>query len=750
MSFHEEIGERDGQPGHGEQDNAAKGTKVASQASGPPVSDIHAPEPLRLLPGWLIWRLETHKGAGKPLKVPYWACGQRRYGQQGGAHDRAQLVTFAAAREAAARLGFTGVGLALLPDWGIAALDVDHCVGPDGDLPPEIEAIVQRTYAEYSPSGNGIRAFFTGDLGNRKSSSQDGRYGLETFSSSGFVTFTGNILPHVDLLGYEDRVAPVPQELADLCQTRFGSTSAPDVDPDDFMVGHEPKLGLTLDQSSDLLQRLDPDMGRDEWIRVGLALSHEYDNSEDAFQLWHDWSEQGGKYPSEEALRQQWDSFERRKGARRRQVRMATVRMMAKEAQGAAWSAAVDESEPHPSIKATPYRCRPVREIPPRPWIYGYQLLGGTVACVIATGGSGKSTWLAGVALALASGKPLLGKSVWNGPQPVWVWNLEDDLDELSRSIEAARLHHGVATEDIAERLYVDSGMDGSPLCTAVKDRNGIKLLEPVYAAITSEIRRRGIKVLIIDPFISSHAVEENANSEIDMVVKKWARVAKATGCCVILSHHTNKAGAGEVSTHSARGASALTNAARSVLVINRMTSAEAQNLGIPDAERRRYVAIADDKHNRAPAEEADWFELKSLDLGNATSERPADQVGVMAKWAPPQTRQELTPEQIAEIQAIARVASHRKSRQAADWFGHAIAEVVGLNAQTLHEARRLERLIGSLVEKGYLAVEDRTNARKSTSPYIVVGSTCITSKSDNDAAAAATPLPDEATGSGQ
>ena len=122
----------------------------------PHLRGLNAPEPLRALPGWLIWRYETHSGEPKPRKVPYYVSGTRRHGQQGSPQDRAQLTTFAAARDAAMRLGFDGVGLAMLPEWGITAIDVDHCVDPDGNVPEDIEGIVQQTYAEYSPSGAGI------------------------------------------------------------------------------------------------------------------------------------------------------------------------------------------------------------------------------------------------------------------------------------------------------------------------------------------------------------------------------------------------------------------------------------------------------------------------------------------------------------------------------------------------------------------------------------------------------------------
>ena len=89
-------------------------------------------------------------------------------------------------------------------------------------------------------------------------------------------------------------------------------------------------------------------------------------------------------------------------------------------------------------IVASPYGWRDPAAVPSRQWIYGRWFLRGTLACIVAPGGAGKSTMLASIALSLAAGRPLLGKVVHRGPMRVWLWNLEDDMDELSRSIQAA------------------------------------------------------------------------------------------------------------------------------------------------------------------------------------------------------------------------------------------------------------------------------------------------------------------------
>ncbi|GLI99784.1 hypothetical protein Sbs19_36020 [Sphingobium sp. BS19] len=376
------------------------------------------------------------------------------------------------------------------------------------------------------------------------------------------------------------------------------------------------------------------------------------------------------------------------------------------------------------TIRATPYRWRDPTSIPVRPWVYGRWFLRGTVACLIAPGGVGKSTLIAGTALAMASGDPLLGKTVWDGPKRVWLWNLEDDLDELSRSIQAAAIHHDIAASVLNDKLFVDSGMEGMALCTATETNGQFKLLVPVYEALSAELVRRGIDVLIVDPFVSSHEVEENANSKIDKIAKAWGRVAKAANCVIILVHHTSKAGSSEVTAMSARGAVALINAARTALVINRMDEKQAERLGIPDNERRRYIMVQDDKHNRAPAEKADWYRLASVDLGNGGGGNilPGDNMAVVEPWSLPDPFENVTSRHIAEVQARVAVGAWRQSPQAKDWVGHVVADVLGLNASDKADKARICALMKAWIENDKLRIEQMPDSKREMRPFVVVG----------------------------
>ncbi len=376
----------------------------------------------------------------------------------------------------------------------------------------------------------------------------------------------------------------------------------------------------------------------------------------------------------------------------------------------------------HTAISAAPYRYQDPATIPTRQWAFGRWFLLGTAAAVLAPGGIGKTTFLAAVATSIATGREYLGKRVWGGRKRVWVWNLEDDMDELHRAFAAVQLHYGIPASELTGQLFLNSGMEGSSLCTAIGGPQGFRLLTPVYNRITREIRSKGIEILIIDPFVSSHEVEENDNPRIDKVVKAWARVAKDTGCCVILVHHASKAGAANVTIQSSRGAAALGDAVRSALTLNRMDESEAARLGISPDERRRYFRVADDKHNRAPAEAADWFALESVDLGNGNSEMPADSVGVAVPWKLPNPFDNVTTDDLRRIQARASERRWRESHQAGDWFGKLVAEELSIDLAQASGRATVKAIIKEWLTTGVFRIEEGKDDRHETRKFIVMG----------------------------
>ena len=525
-------------------------TKIA-----PEVRNIHAPAPLRDLPLWCVWAYEHHPNKPKALKVPQYTAGGRRYGKQGSPEDLAKLTTFALARDAAARRGLDGVGFALTRDCGIVALDFDGCV-QDGVLNPKVAELVTGTYAEYSPSGNGVRAFFRGDLGNRKVFDGVDGFSFEVFSSNGFVTVTGNMLPFVDILGHEDTIAKVTPAVRDYCLRRFGTNEATAPETTNPLENFSPKLGLGIDESYDLLQQLDPDMSRSDWMRVALALSHEYDHSEEAFQLWDEWSSHGASYPGEEALRYQWDSLSNRSGFR--PTTMASVKYMVKQSQPLtaedlkAAAAQAVASVQHQAFdgKFPVLRQRDLTVTMTAQWlIKGVLPRSKDPIILYGASGAGKSFVALDQALAIARGIDWRGCRVTQGRV---LYVAAEGGANVAKRIQAYCDYHGINREDL-------------PLDVIIAAPN---LLEQEdVTELTKSLAAFGpYDLVIIDTLAQvTPGANENAGEDMGPVLANIKAIQNATGATVVAVHH-----AGKDLSRGSRGWSGLKAAAEAQLEVVR------------------------------------------------------------------------------------------------------------------------------------------------------------------------------------
>lgn len=361
------------------------------------------------------------------------------------------------------------------------------------------------------------------------------------------------------------------------------------------------------------------------------------------------------------------------------------------------WLYEGQEGEPvqaPPSIRATPFVWRDEAEIPPRKWLYGKHLLRKFVSVDVAAGGVGKSSVKIGEALAMAADRPLYNRAIHEGPLRVWLYNLEDPAEETERRLHATAKWFKIGPDHLGGRLFVDSGRD-QRCVIAHETPNGASIVSPVVAQIIEEIKGRGIDVLIIDPFVSSHEVSENDNRAIDAVAKEWGRIADVCDCAINLVHHVRKGNGGETNTESARGAKALTDAARSVIVYNRMTEDEAGLAGVPQDQRGFYFRTQNDKANLAPPEKAEWFRMNNVDLANG------DQVGVACPWNWPELFDGISTAKAMAVQRAVADGKWRKDPRSPQWVGHVVAQVIGMDVEK--DRRRISAVIKEWVKNGVL-----------------------------------------------
>jgi hypothetical protein len=370
-------------------------------------------------------------------------------------------------------------------------------------------------------------------------------------------------------------------------------------------------------------------------------------------------------------------------------------------------------------ILANPFRLVAEGDIPPRQWVYGRHLIRRFVSATVAPGGVGKSSLSFVEAMAMATGKPLLGVKI-EVPLKVWVWCLEDPREELDRRFTAIAKHYGVAGNDIGDRLFLNSGRD-TPLCVARQEaRTGTIIIEPDMPQMEAEIARLGIDVVVIDPFVASHMVSENDNVAINTVMRQWVLLAERCNIAIELIHHTRKNGDGEVTAETSRGAKALTDATRDTRVINQMSEAEGARFGVEN--RRLHFRTYSDKANLAPpAEQADWYKLENIALLNGPGGQPGDYVGVASRWEIPGPFAKVSRETIHALltaidigvingdgqQTGTPYSPTKQGRSNARWVGQVIMDIATM------EEPEAKRAIDAWVASGVLVVADFEHGRK-------------------------------------
>lgn len=531
----------------------------------PRLKSLHCPAPLRELPGWLVWREEVNpKRPDKPRKVPYYAAGGRRHHAQGSVEDRARLVTFDAALQAAVRTGASGVGLALMPEFGVVALDFDRCVTPDGQVLDAVERLVAGTYAEVSPSGTGVRAFMHGALGNHKSAGgEDAAWGFETFSDKGFVTFTGNALEGTYMLACEDTVAPLSPEVRALADARFGRGPSPAPERDDPLMAYAPVLGLTRGQLDECLSVLDADLPHDRWLQVGMALHHETDG--EGFELWDAWSSRGSKYDGAEALAARWQSFGREAG------RPVTARLLLKLAGEAgvritdtASADDVAEAAERPAVDATkPLRFEVVQAAafsagPEPTWLVKDLLPQAELAVLYGEPGSGKSFAMLDLAMAVARGEPWRGLRVRQGPV---VYVAAEGGGGFRRRLRAYAQHHGIDLASVP--FYV---VHVAP--NMLQKVDAVDLIRAIRQAVPGG--RCALAVLDTLAQVTPGG-NENSGEDMGRALAHCKAIHLALGALVVLVHHS-----GKDASKGARGWSGLRGAADVELEVRRIGDARA------------------------------------------------------------------------------------------------------------------------------------------------------------------------------
>lgn len=247
----------------------------------------------------------------------------------------------------------------------------------------------------------------------------------------------------------------------------------------------------------------------------------------------------------------------------------------------------------------------------------------GALGVVLGSGGVGKSMMMLHVAHAVATGTDTLGcllpdLRVAPHGRVVYLSGEDDELILHHRVHAFARELDEDARAAMTERMTIVPLVGSAPsLLDGSGAINDDALVQIGDAAA-------GTRLLIIDPLRQFHAADENDNGMMTTLSKALAKIAHEERCAIVLVHHVSKAGSkdGDADAAMSRGASAITDNARWVMALRKLSESTMEDLGlIPPAWR--YVTTRRVKANYTALGDVTILERGDGGILHPTTVRP-------------------------------------------------------------------------------------------------------------------------------
>ncbi|MBB5220345.1 hypothetical protein HNP73_000266 [Amaricoccus macauensis] len=356
--------------------------------------------------------------------------------------------------------------------------------------------------------------------------------------------------------------------------------------------------------------------------------------------------------------------------------------------------------------KASLFRSwRPIDPLtfPPRCFLYGKHYIRKFASVTVAPPGIGKSTLDLIDALAMATGRQLIGVQPVQRLRVVY-FNAEDPREEIERRVLAACQHFDIDQAELEGRLFTASGREVD-LILARGEAGDI--VEDAFALVTAFYAEFKPDVLIFDP-LANMTESPETNDVFRRLGKRLSHLADECDCAIEVVHHTRKLGGREADIEDSRGGSALVGAVRSGRVLNPMTADEAVRAGLSTHIDHFRIDRGGKSNVARPSDRAVWFRKFGVELPNG------DDVAVVEPWEWPDAFEGVSLEMTRKVRT--RLAEQdppaRANSQAKEWAGYIIAEVVGIDASDKASRARISQMIRTWLRTGVLQQEERRSPR--------------------------------------
>ena len=261
-----------------------------------PVLTQNIPATLKKVPRWVMWSfVEVGEGENKRWsKMPL-----QTNGRPASSTNPETWTDFLTVEDAYQTNKFSGIGFVFSKDDDLVGIDLDDCydikLGFTNQAMQDIANSVNG-YMEISPSGTGVKIF---TRSAPFAAHTDHSIGFEAYSTSRFFTVTGNYLRGTIPSEAQDLTSVIPERTLRHTGDAFGDYQPP---VDDWDISRV---------ESELLAKLDPNMGYSDWLKVGAILHHQFQGDVEACEAWDRWSQGGAEYTAtgDYSCENKWRTF---------------------------------------------------------------------------------------------------------------------------------------------------------------------------------------------------------------------------------------------------------------------------------------------------------------------------------------------------------------------------------------------------------------------------------------------------------
>ena len=289
-----------------------------------------------------------------------------------------------------------------------------------------------------------------------------------------------------------------------------------------------PTKGAGIDELRALLKHQDPSMDRDGWVRIGMAIHHETNGSNEGLHLWNDWSRQSDKYESFTDLETCWRSFHDTPNA----VTVGVLREAAVASPDDFDVVAPPAAEDDPWAQQKQqnrerFKLVQVAEVAKRPpveWLVEHLIPQAETGMIYGPSGAGKSFLGLDLAFSIASGLPWMHRATKMGTV---VWIAAEAAGSMRNRAKAYAQARGVKLDD-ADLWIIEQALS--------------LMSEDDADALVHCVQQKSPSVIIVDTLAAaSGGANENSGEDMNKVLENCRRMHAATGAMIVLIHHTGK-----------------------------------------------------------------------------------------------------------------------------------------------------------------------------------------------------------------